>query len=72
MTFLNLTALKSFILQMHHSVSHVSGPEGGSLASFLMVDISYHGDILMSPDTRVNLKVIYPDEYMEGFEPLFS
>lgn len=46
---------------MHNSVSHVIGLEGGSLASFLMVDISYHGDILMSPDTRVNLKVIYPD-----------
>ena len=57
---------------MHHSVSHVSGPQGGSLAAFFMVDISYHGDILMSPDTHVNLKVIYPDEYMEGFEPIFS
>lgn len=73
MTSPDLTALNSFILQMHHSASHVltPPPEGESLLPF-MADISYHGDILMSPDMCVNLLVIYPDGSTEGCQTFSS
>lgn len=41
-------------------------PPKGEFSSPFMADISYRGDILTSPDTCVNLMVIYPDGYMEG------
>lgn len=63
---LDLTTLKSFILQMHHS-QPCQRPQGEFLSPFSATDISYDADILLSPDTCVNLMVIYTDGYMGGF-----
>lgn len=43
----------------------MSAPPGRIRVVLFMPDISYHGDILSSPDTRVNLMVIYPDGNMD-------